>query len=315
MLPVLNLIVPVFNEAENLPELYRRLDGVAADILAECEFLFVDDGSTDGTARLLAAFAEQDARVRVLHFSRNFGHQAAVTAGLEHARGDAVVILDGDLQDPPELLPTLLERWREGYDVVYAVRTKRKEHLLKRAAYALFYRSLRATAEIVLPVDSGDFCLMDRRVVDAINAMPERGRFVRGLRAYAGFRQVGVQYERDARYAGAPKYTLRKLVALALQGVVNFSTFPVQLLAWLSVLCLTLAFALAVWSSIAGFTTAGVILCVVIALSGVHLAGLAILGWYLLQIFTEVKARPAYILGPPTVVPNHAERQPTTMHV
>jgi len=304
MPPVVTLsaVVPLFDEQENLPVLYRRLSASLSALGIEYELVLVNDGSADGTPGLLDRLAEDDPRVRPIHLSRNFGHQAAVTAGLEFATGDAVVVLDGDLQDPPEVIGLLLERWREGFDVVYAVRTKRKERLWKRLGYFAFYRLLRSISELDIPLDSGDFCLMDRRVVDALNALPERSRFVRGLRTFVGFRQVGVSYERDARLAGQPKYTFRKLVALAQEGVVNFSTAPMRAMSWCAVACLSAAIGIGAWmfghgvvnhTAPAGWLVAILVGCVLAAL---QLGCLAVMGVYLLQIFREVKARPTYIV-------------------
>ncbi len=298
----LSAVVPLFDEQESLPLLHRRLTDSLAALGVEFELVYVNDGSRDDTPELLDRLAEADPHVRPIHLSRNFGHQAAVTAGLEAAIGDAVVVLDGDLQDPPEVVGLLLERWREGFDVVYAVRTKRKEGWLKRLGYFAFYRLLRGLSQLEMPLDSGDFCLMDRQVLDALNALPERSRFVRGLRAFVGFRQVGVSYERDARLAGQPKYTFRKLVALAQEGVVNFSTAPMRVMGWSAAACLLTAAGLGAWmggdallrdAAPAGWLVAVLAACVLAAL---QLGCLAVMGLYLLQIFREVKARPTYIV-------------------
>lgn len=299
--PLLSIIIPVYEEQDNLPELYRRLSVVADELLCDVEFVFVNDGSRDRTWAILDEFARTDSRLRTLALSRNFGHQAAVTAGLEAARGQVVVVLDGDLQDPPEVIPQLMERWREGYDVVYAVRTKRKENRFKRAGYFVFYRVLKQISDTPMPLDTGDFCLMDRRVVDTMNAMPERSRFVRGLRAYAGFRQIGVTYEREARYAGVPKYTIRRLVALALEGVVNFSTVPLRAVGWLAALLITVATVIAILQSgmaLAGVSVAPVwmIATLLVFLGGLQIGAVAVLGAYIAKIFAEVKQRPTYIL-------------------
>lgn len=298
----LSAVVPLFDEQENLPALYRRLTESFAALGIEYELVFVDDGSRDSTPELLDRLAEDDLRVRPIHLSRNFGHQAAVCAGLEAATGDAVVVLDGDLQDPPEIIGLLLERWREGFDVVYAVRTKRKEGWIKRFGYFAFYRLLRGISELDIPLDTGDFCLMDRQVLTALNALPERSRFVRGLRTFVGFRQVGVRYERDARLAGQPKYTFRKLAALAQEGVVNFSTAPMRAMGWSAALCLVAAVGIGIgmicdgyWNQSAppGWMVAILVGCL---LAAIQLGCLAVMGLYLLQIFREVKGRPTYIV-------------------
>ena len=206
----LSVVIPCFNEADVLPLLRKRLVAALEPTGAQWEVVFVDDGSFDGTFEHLAAMHREDGRFKVLSFSRNFGHQTAISAGLAHATGEAVAVMDADLQDPPEILPAALAKLKEGYDVVYAVRRQRKEGLLKRGAYALFYRLLKAVAEIDIPLDSGDFCLMNRRVVDVLKQMPERNVFVRGLRAWSGFRQFGLDYERQARAAGETKETAKR---------------------------------------------------------------------------------------------------------
>jgi dolichol-phosphate mannosyltransferase len=312
----LSAVIPLFNESACLNELYTRLSTVCSALGLESELIFVDDGSRDATAQLLERLAELDPQVVVVRLSRNFGHQSALTAGLNRARGEAVVVLDGDLQDPPEVIPQLVERWREGYDVVYAVRTKRKEHPLKRLAYWAYYRVLQQIADLEFPLDAGDFCLMDRRVVQAVNALPERQRFIRGLRAFVGFRQTGVVYEREARRAGESKYTLGKLLGLAWNGVIGFSSFPIRCLGWL---------ALAVgFLALGGGLTLGVQLLIseqgpagwawvfvlVLALSSLQFAGMALLGAYLLRIFAEVKQRPIYIVDDARPEPVEAMREP-----
>jgi polyisoprenyl-phosphate glycosyltransferase len=298
---VLSVIVPLFDEQENLPVLYRRLTDTLTGLGIAYEIVFVNDGSRDRTHLLLGEFAAFDSSIVVLNLSRNFGHQAAVTAGLEHGRGDAVVVLDGDLQDPPEVIPELLERWREGFDIVYAVRKKRKEGPLKRLGYFTFYRFLRAVADLDIPLDTGDFCLMDRRAVRELNGLPEQARFIRGLRTFIGFRQVGVSYERDARFAGVPKYTFRKLAALAVDGVFNFSATPVRAIGALATALTFLGIGLL---GCCGFAWAisvpppgwQITLSALIFLSGLQIGCITILGLYILKIFTEVKGRPSYIL-------------------
>src|SRR5689334_20638522 len=211
MRPTISVILPVYNERETLQELKARLTPVLEErVDGSFEVLFVDDGSRDGSDLIIDGFHERDPRFKAIHFSRNFGHQAALQAGLDASAGDAVVLMDADLQDPPEVLEQFIKHWRQGYDVVYAVRRKRKEGVWKRAAYAVFYRTMKALAEIDVPLDAGDFCLMDRRVVDTLVSLKERNRFLRGLRSWVGFRQIGVEYERNARHAGEPKFTLRK---------------------------------------------------------------------------------------------------------
>ncbi|MGE0131037.1 MAG: glycosyltransferase family 2 protein [Blastocatellales bacterium] len=303
MPPIISVVLPVYNERETLQELRSRL----APILEECaggsfEVLFVDDGSRDGSDRIIDDFHASDPRFKAIHFSRNFGHQAALQAGLDAAAGDAVVLMDADLQDPPELLGKFIELWRQGNDVVYAVRKKRKEAVWKRAAYSVFYRTMRAISEIDVPLDAGDFCLMDRRVVDTLVALRERNRFLRGLRSWIGFKQVGIEYERDARQAGEPKYTLRKLVGLALSGYIGFSAMPLRLATWLGLAASLTGFLVAVWAvytKLAGIYSPrgwASTMAVIMFIGGVQLLMLGVMGEYLSRVYDEVRRRPLYIV-------------------
>jgi dolichol-phosphate mannosyltransferase len=296
--PQTSVVVPLFNEQENLPELHRRLTRSLAGLEGDYEVIFVNDGSRDATPDLLDDLAQSDPRLTVLHLSRNFGHQPALCAGIDQARGKSVVLMDGDLQDPPEVIGQLLAAWRGGNDVVYAVRTRRKEGLLKRFAYAAFYRLLRATSDLDIPLDSGDFCLVDRKVVRALRALPERQRFVRGLRSFVGFKQVGLAYERDGRHAGQPKYTFRALVRLAVDGLVNFSSIPLTLITYLGAVSLILALSLAGWACFDSALRpwAGSIVAVLL-MGGIQLVSLGIVAEYVRRIFLEVKGRPTYIVG------------------
>jgi polyisoprenyl-phosphate glycosyltransferase len=298
-----SVVIPVFNEKENLPLLLARLAPILEHAAPGAfEILFVDDGSVDGSTHLLDGLRDREPRIKVIHFSRNFGHQAALQAGLEHASGDCVVLMDADLQDPPELIPSLLSSWRQGFEVVYAVRRRRKEGLLKRVAYASFYRTLRAIAEIDVPLDSGDFCLLDRRVAEVLLAMPERGRFLRGLRSWVGFRQIGVEYDREARHAGTPKYSLSKLIALAVSGYVGFSAVPLRLASWLGFITAFTGFALAVWVAIAklaGIATPwgwASTIAVMLFIGGIQMLILGIVGEYLGRMYDEVRKRPLYVI-------------------
>ncbi len=307
--PEISVVIPLFNEQENLVELHERLTAALDQQDHSAEIVLVDDGSNDLTPRLLQVLAANDRRVVAVHLSRNFGHQAAVTAGIDRARGDAVIVMDADLQDPPELIGRFLELWREGNDVVYAVRQRRKEGPAKRAAYALFYRLLEALSEHPIPRDAGDFCLMDRRVVEAMKSMPERVRFVRGLRAYVGFRQIGVAYDRPARAAGISKYTLSKLFRLALDGLVSFGGRPLRLVTYLGLISAAMAFGLtfwvvldAVWSQTAPRGWASLII-VILFMGSVQLLSLGIVGEYLRLIFLEAKGRPSYIVKEPRLNP------------
>ena len=302
MNPVLSVVLPVYDEAETLEALRARLVPVLERHAERFEVLFVDDGSRDGSAALLDRFHAEDPRLKVIHFSRNFGHQAALQAGLDASAGDAVVLMDADLQDPPELLADLVARWRDGYHVVYAVRRRRRESALKRAAYAAFYRTMRVIAEIDVPLDAGDFCLLDRRVVDALVALRERNRFLRGLRSWVGFRQIGVEYDRDARHAGEPKYTLRKLMGLALSGYIGFSAMPLRFAVALGAVAAALGFLLAIGTlatkllgiySPRGWVST---VAVMLFMGGVQLLVLGVIGEYLGRVYDEVKARPLYIV-------------------
>jgi dolichol-phosphate mannosyltransferase len=301
--PTLSVVIPIYDEHENLDALVARLVPVLEVVATgHFEVVFVDDGSRDGSGVLLDRLHERDARLKTIHLSRNFGHQAALQAGLDAASGDAIVSMDGDLQDPPEVIPELVAAWRAGHEVVYAIRRRRKEGVLKRASYALFYRTLRRVSDIDLPLDAGDFCLVDRRVAKALSALPERARFLRGLRSWVGFSQIGVEYERAARHAGSPKYTLRALVRLALSGYVGFSSTPLRLATWFGFATASLGFAFAFWAiatklldiaSPRGWVSlVSVILCV----GGAQLVVLGVIGEYLGRVYEEVRQRPLYLV-------------------
>jgi glycosyltransferase involved in cell wall biosynthesis len=300
--PELSVVVPLFNEEENLGPLHLRLSETMRSLGVSYELIFVNDGSRDDTSRRIDELAKVDPHVTTIHMSRNFGHQPAVSAGLEFAQGRAVIVMDGDLQDPPEVLPQFVARWHEGYDVVYAIRTKRKEGVLKRVGYFSFYRMMRAISDLDIPLDSGDFCLMDRRVVEAMNELPERKRFVRGLRTFVGFRQVGLPYERAAREAGKPKYSFSALVLLAIDGLISFSNYPLRLVTRIGILTTILAIALTVWILIDAFfqKTAprgwASLIVVVLFMGSVQLISLGIVGEYIRLIFLESKGRPTYII-------------------
>ena len=298
---MLSVVVPVFNEQETLAELHRRL---AAAVEEPRELIFVDDGSSDGTWLVLHTFAQRDPTVRLIRLSRNFGHQAALTAGLDASHGDAVVIIDADLQDPPELIPELVSRWRDGYDVVYAVRTERAgETRFKLWTSHAFYKVLRGVAGASIPENAGDFRLMSRRVVDALAAMPERARFLRGMTSWVGFRQTGVEYRREPRYAGRSKYPLRRMMRFALDGITSFSTVPIKLVAWLGFVLVGFCIAVLVWALYTRFFTSQAtpgwtsLLVVVLLLGGVQLLSLGIIGQYVARIFDEAKARPLYFVA------------------
>ena len=223
-----SIVIPVFNEKEILSELYKRLTSVMNGLGEPYEIIFVNDGSNDGSLELMKTLHLQDNRVKIINFSRNFGHQIAISAGLDHSSGEAVVIMDADLQDPPEVIPQFAEKWKEGFDVVYGIR-RRRGNLFKRVSYKIFYRILSRISNIPIPEESGDFSLLNRRVVEAIKSAKERNRFVRGIRSWVGFNQIGVEYERPVRMGGEPKYTLIKLIKLALDSFFAFSWMPLRL--------------------------------------------------------------------------------------
>ena len=295
-------IVPIYNEEENLDEIARRLVQVLERI-GLYEIVFVDDGSVDGSADIISRLCGANPSVKAIHFSRNFGHQAAVSAGLRYASGDAVAVIDGDLQDPPELLPELFNKWREGYKVVYAIRRQRKEGLLKRAAYYLYYRLLRLIAEVEIPLDSGDFSVMDKVVVETLNDMPESHKFIRGLRSWVGYSQVGVPYNRDARFAGEPKYTWSGLIRLGYDGIFSFSKVPLLIATRIGLFITLISVVGAFWTLgrkfILGVEPQGwtSLIIVVLMIGGIQLFVLGILGEYIGRIFEETKKRPSYIVA------------------
>jgi dolichol-phosphate mannosyltransferase len=306
---MISVVVPALNEQETIAELHRRVTLAAEQWNDEHELLVVDDGSTDGTMAILERLAASDARLKVVSLTRNFGHQAAVTAGLHHARGEIVCVLDADLQDPPEEILPFINRVRDGMDVIYAVRRKRKEGVFKRVSYFLYYRILRRIATLDIPLDAGDFCVMNAKVVRALNSLPERNRFVRGLRTWVGFKQEGMAYERSVRFAGEPKYTFFRLLRLAIDGVVNFSYRPLQLIMLLGMTVGVLAFALGVLvliQYVGDYTIAGYnprqargwtsLALALLFSSAVQLFCLGILGEYLGRLFEESKRRPIYLV-------------------
>lgn len=297
-----SIVIPIYNEQETIPELYRRLKAVIDTLDAPAEVILVDDGSSDGSFDMLKELHRQDPRVKALRFSRNFGHQTAISAGIDNAQGDAVILMDGDLQDPPEVLPLFIAKWKEKFDVVYAIRKNRKENIFKRAAYATFYRLLRKLSYLDIPLDSGDFCLMDKRVAETVRTLRERSRFVRGLRTWAGFRQTGLEYERDYRFAGEPKYTFSKLLKLAYDGLFSFSTVPLRLAVYTGFFFAALAFfggVLIIYRKLMhGIDVVGwaSTIVVIIFLGGIILATLGIIGEYISRIYDEVKNRPLYVV-------------------
>lgn len=312
---LVSVVVPAFNEQQVLPAFFERLQAALASLPDPAEVVFVDDGSSDATPRLLDEWAAADPRVRVLHLTRNFGHQAALTAGIDHASGDAVVLIDADLQDPPELIPAFHARWREGHQAVFGRRRRSNEGVLKRFVYHAFYKILHALADIEIPLDSGDFSLMDRAIVDRLRQLPERTRFLRGLRSWVGLRQSAIEYDRPARASGDSKYTLPKLFKLAFDGIVSFSAAPLRLALLLGALV-----------SMAGFLLIGVLfylrlahafelpgwtslMVVVLFLGGIQLLTVGIVGEYIARIYEEVKNRPVYFVARAVGYPADAVRR------
>lgn len=300
---LVSIVVPVFNESEGIATFYDRLRKVVDSLTPiSYEVVFVDDGSSDDSYPKMVALANADENVRVIKFSRNFGHQIAITAGLDAAKGDAVVVIDADLQDPPEVIKQFVEKWQEGFDVVYGVREKRDgESRMKIFTAALFYRLLKRIIGLDIPVDVGDFRLMGRRVVERFKELREKDRFVRGLVSWIGFKQTGVLYGREKRFAGETKYPYRKMIKFALDGITSFSTAPLKLATWLGYSASFLAFlyACSVFVQKAlGYTVQGwaTMMVAMLFLGGVQLISLGIIGEYLGRIFNEVKQRPLYVV-------------------
>ena len=298
-----SVIAPIYNEIDNLPELYRRVKEVMDSAGEPWELILVDDGSTDGSTEEIRKLAQKDKTVRPVIFARNFGHQVAITAGWDYARGDAIVIIDADLQDPPETILELAKKWKEGYEVVYAVRGEREgESWFKKFTAAMFYRLIYSITDVKIPVDTGDFRLMDRKVVDVLKQMKERHRFPRGMSAWVGFKQIGVTYKRAARVAGVTKYPFRKMLKLALNAITGFSYFPLQVATYfgffsagIAILAIPVVIYMRMMGSGAFFGQATTLIAVLF-LGGVQLISLGILGEYVGRLYDEAKGRPLYIV-------------------
>jgi polyisoprenyl-phosphate glycosyltransferase len=298
-----SIIAPIYNEIDNLPELYRRVKEAMDSNGESWEFILVDDGSTDGSTDKIRELAQADKTVRPVIFARNFGHQVAITAGWDYARGDAIVIIDADLQDPPEVILELAKKWKEGYEVVYAVRGEREgESWFKLWTASLFYRLIYRITDVKIPVDTGDFRLMDRKVVNVLKQMKERHRFPRGMSAWVGFKQVGVTYKRAARVAGVTKYPFKKMLRLAVNAITGFSYFPLQVatfFGFVSAGVAIFAIPVVVIMRMAGngaFFGQATTLIAVLFLGGVQLISLGILGEYVGRLYDEAKGRPLYIV-------------------
>jgi glycosyltransferase involved in cell wall biosynthesis len=302
MKPTISIIAPIFNELDNLPILYQRVREVMDSSRDSWELVMVDDGSSDGSTDIIRGFAEQDERVRPVIFARNFGHQVAVTAGLDYSRGQAVVIIDADLQDPPEVILDLIAKWREGFEVVYAVRAEREgESWFKLFTASLFYRLIYRITDVNIPLDTGDFRLMDRKVVDVMNRMRERHRFLRGMSSWVGFRQVGVPYRRAKRFAGQTKYPLRKMLKFASDAITSFSYLPLQIATYvgfvsagIAIVVIPVVIVMRLTGNQAFLGQASTLLAVLF-LGGVQLISLGILGEYIGRLYDESKGRPLYI--------------------
>jgi dolichol-phosphate mannosyltransferase len=302
--PTFSVIVPVFNELENLPLLYDRVRQVMGQTGEGWELILVDDGSSDGSTDLIRQLAAKDERVRPVIFARNFGHQIAVTAGMDYSRGQAVTIIDADLQDPPEVILDLIEKWREGYQIVYAVRSEREgESWFKLTTASLFYKLIFKITDVKIPLNTGDFRLIDRKALTIINDMRERNRFLRGMGAWVGFKQIGVEYKRHARNAGQTHYPLKKMLQLALNAITGFSTYPLKLLSMggsllvgLSLVLLLIYLILAAFHRV-DLTYVLAAWLTLIFLSGVILIGMGILGEYIGRTYDEAKGRPLYIVA------------------
>ena len=302
--PVYTIIAPIYNEIENIPHLYSRVTEVMEQTNQPWELVLVDDGSKDGSTDALRELGKKDERVRPVIFARNFGHQIAVSAGMDYARGDAIVVIDADLQDPPEVILELIEKWKEGYQVVYAVRSEREgESWFKLTTASLFYKFIQKITDVDIPLNTGDFRLLDRKVLNVMNSMPERNRFLRGMSSWAGFKQIGVEYKRHARFAGETHYPLKKMIKLAMNAITGFSYWPLQMLTKggaalviLSLLLLVLYIILALLGKVA-LTYSLATWLTLIFLAGVLLIGMGILGEYLGRIYDEAKGRPLYIVA------------------
>lgn len=303
-MPKISVIIPVFNETEVIDTTYQRMKQVMDKTAMEYELVFVNDGSRDDTEQKILDYAQDDKRVKLLSFSRNFGHQCAISAGMDYASGDAVVVIDADLQDPPELIPQMIEKWQEGFDVVYGKRLKRKgETVFKKVTAKLFYRTLKHLTSVDIPVDTGDFRLIDRKVCDVFKLLKEKNRFIRGLVSWIGFKQTYVEYVRDERLAGETKYPLKKMIRFAMDGILSFSYIPLKIASFLGFLISGLSFLYLIFvlvqklfyptGLVPGWTS---IVAVLLIFNGIILILLGVIGEYIGRIYDEVRGRPLYII-------------------
>ncbi len=300
----LSVIIPIYNEAENIPVLFQRLSAVIAQLNVESEFIFINDGSKDNSILLIKELAAKNTNVRYIDFARNFGHQLAVTAGLDHCTGKAVVIIDADLQDPPELIIDLFKKWKEGFEVVYAKRRSRQgENFLKKFTARSFYRILKKITSINIPVDTGDFRLIDRKVVDVLRQMPEQQKFLRGQISWIGFRQTYLEYDRDARHAGKTGYTYKKMIRLALDGITSFSNLPLKFATFAGFLVSGIAFIMILYALYSRFISKDYVpgwtslMLAVLFIGGVQLICIGIIGEYISRLSSNVRNRPLYIVN------------------
>lgn len=299
----LSIIVPMYYEEEVAYEFYNRLKNVVKKIDFDYEMIFINDGSQDNTLMILKSIANEDSNVRIIDFSRNFGHQVAVTAGILNCKGDLAVVIDADLQDPPELIVDMIEEWKKGFDVVYAKRKTRKgESKFKLVTAKYFYKILSNLADIEIPRDTGDFRLIDKKVIESFKEMPERNRFIRGMISWVGFKQTFVEYNRDERFAGETKYPLKKMIKFATDGIISFSSKPLKVMSSLGILTLFVSFIILIYSIVSklyGNTSSGwtSIMCVLVFFSGVQLVSLGIIGEYIARIYDESKNRPLYLIN------------------
>jgi len=302
--PELSIVIPIFNEEENITELNSRLCRVLDENEIESsEIIFVNDGSRDRSEEMIRELKKADPRIKLVNFSRNFGHQAAITAGIDLSNGHAVILMDADMQDPPQLIGEMLEQWRNGGEIVYAVRKKRDDDpFLKKLFAVSFYRFLQSVSSISIPLDTGDFCLLDKKVVDQLKALPERNRFLRGLRSWLGFKQVAVSFERQARFAGTAKYTFRQSLRLAINGIVGFSTVPLRISVYAGFMAVFFAFLVMIYALAAYFFDVHLergwtsLIVSVLIIGGVQLILLGSIGEYIGRIYDEVKQRPNYVI-------------------
>lgn len=301
---LITIIIPMYFEEDVVEECYKRLTAVATSNNLHYELIFVNDGSRDRTLELLEAIAVKDQNVKVINFSRNFGHQIAVSAGIDKAKGDAAVIIDADLQDPPELIPEMIKLWNNGYEVVYGKRNKRNgESFFKLATAKMFYKVLNSMSSVSIPMDTGDFRLIDRKVIDALKRMPEQNRFLRGMASWVGFKQIALEYERNERFAGKTKYPLKKMLKLAADGILSFSSKPIKLIEYSGIGTLFLALIAVIYllaSFIFNLHYANyewiIILTIIVFIGGIQLLSIGIVGEYISRIYDESKGRPLYII-------------------